>query len=55
MIVLESNQNHATAKDTEICTTLPEAMGLGGGYVPMIVTTNDDIQPDQPERRICER
>ena len=39
MILLESNQNHATAKDTEICTTLPASMGLGGGYVPMIVDT----------------
>lgn len=38
-IILESNQNHATAQDTEICTTLPASMGLGGGYVPMIVDT----------------
>ena len=37
IIVLESNQNHATAKDTEVCTTLPASMGMGGGYVPMIV------------------
>ena len=36
-IVLESNQNHATAKETEVCTTLPASMGLGGGYVPMII------------------
>lgn len=37
MLVLESNQNHATIKDTEICPTLSASMGLGGGYVPMIV------------------
>lgn len=37
MLVLESNQNHATVKDTEICNALPAAMGMGGGYVPMIV------------------
>ena len=37
MVVLESNQNHATAKDTEVCNALPAAMGEGGGYVPMIV------------------
>lgn len=37
MLVLESNQNHAIAKDTEIAPTLPASMGLGGGYVPMIV------------------
>lgn len=36
-IVLESNQNHATVTDTGICSTLPEAMGKGGGYVPMVV------------------
>jgi len=36
MILLESNQNHATAKETEICTALPASMGMGGGYVPMI-------------------
>lgn len=38
-IVLESSQNHATAKDTEVCPSLPASMGLGGGYVPMIVDT----------------
>ena len=37
MIVLESNQNHATIKDTEVCPTLPSSMGMGGGYVPMII------------------
>ena len=36
-IILESNQNHATAKEAEVCTTLPASMGMGGGYVPMIV------------------
>lgn len=29
-IVLESNQNHAVAAETEVCPTLPAAMGLGG-------------------------
>lgn len=29
-IVLEINQNHATAKDTEVCPSLPASMGLGG-------------------------
>ena len=53
-IVLESNQNHATAKETEICPSLPASMGMGGGYVPIIVEKHeaDDIQPDQPECRI---
>ena len=36
-IVLESNQNHATITDNGICPTLSASMGMGGGYVPMIV------------------
>ena len=36
-ILLESNQNHATITDNGICTTLSASMGLGGGYIPMIV------------------
>ena len=35
--MLESNQNHATITDNGICPTLPASMGMGGGYVPMIV------------------
>lgn len=38
-IVLESNQNHAIAEDTEISPTIPASAGMGGGYVPMIVDT----------------
>ena len=41
-IVLESNQNHAIAAETEVCPTLPASMGCGGGYVPMIVVEDDD-------------
>ena len=37
VFVLESNQNHATINDTEVCPCLPASMGMGGGYVPMIV------------------
>ena len=36
-ILLESNQNHATISKNGVCTTLSASMGLGGGYVPMIV------------------
>ena len=36
-IVLESSQNHATITDTGICPCLSASMGIGGGYVPMIV------------------
>lgn len=31
VLVLESNQNHATIKDAEVCPCLPASMGLGGG------------------------
>lgn len=34
VLVLESNQNHATIKDTEVCPTLPASMGLGGAISP---------------------
>lgn len=40
-IVLETNQNHATVKDTEISPTLSASMGMGGGYVPMILEVAD--------------
>lgn len=36
-LLLESNQNHATVQTNGISTTLPASMGMGGGYVPMIV------------------
>ena len=37
VLVIESNQNHATITDTEVCTTLPASMGMGGGLTPMVV------------------
>lgn len=46
MIVLESNQNHATVRDTEICPTLSASMGCGGGYVPMIVLIRETVDED---------
>ena len=36
--VLESNQNHATAKYTEVCPALKAAGGEGGGHIPMIAS-----------------
>ena len=35
-LVLESNQDHAVVRDDGISPTLPAAMGMGGGYVPMV-------------------
>lgn len=36
-LVLEGNQNHATVTEDGVCNTLPAAMGMGGGYIPMVV------------------
>lgn len=47
-ILLESNQNHATAKETETCTTLPASMGMGGGYVPMVVDQRGEGMKQEP-------
>ena len=41
-IVLESSQNHATITNSGICPTLSASMGMGGGYVPMIVAVSID-------------
>ena len=30
VLILESNQNHATITDGEVCPCLPASMGLGG-------------------------
>lgn len=42
VLVLETNQNHAQAKYTDVAPTLPSSMGMGGGYVPMIVESVAD-------------
>ena len=36
-VVLESNQNHATITNIGVSSTLSASMGLGGGFVPMVV------------------
>lgn len=41
-IILESNQNHATITDNGVCPTLPASMGMGGGYVPMVVEIHEN-------------
>ncbi len=49
MIVLYSNQNNAQARDTDVSPTLPAAMGMGGGYIPMIVSSYG-FKPSQGEK-----
>lgn len=43
-ILLESNQNHATVQTDGISTALPASMGMGGGYVPMVVETDGGVE-----------
>lgn len=38
--MLQSNQNNAAITNDGICYTLTASMGMGGGYVPMIVVKN---------------
>ena len=40
-LVLESSQDHATITDSGVCPTLPASMGMGGGYIPMVVEGAD--------------
>ena len=49
-IELGSNQVHATITENGICPTLSASMGLGGGYVPMVV-----IEATYTEKRFFER
>lgn len=52
-ILLESNQNHATITQDGICTTLSASMGLGGGYIPMIVQEVSDEQRNKSNSIFC--
>lgn len=37
MIVVGSTQKHAFIGDLSYCPTLTEAMGMGGGQIPMVI------------------
>ena len=47
-MLLESNQNHATISQNGVCTTLSASMGLGGGYIPMIVQEVNNGRNETP-------
>lgn len=51
-ILLESNQNHATIQTGGVSTTLPASMGMGGGYVPMVVA-GLDCRNGTENRELC--
>lgn len=42
LIVIGSTQRNAFIGDCSYCPTLTEAMGMGGGQIPMIVERNRD-------------
>ena len=50
---MESNQNHATITDSGICPTLSASMGMGGGYVPMIVMQRRFSDVRIAETEVC--
>ena len=50
--VIESNQNNATITNTGICTTLPAAMGMGGGYIPMVLEISVKEQKEKDGEEI---
>jgi len=50
VLILESNQNHARAEETETCPCLSASMGLCGGYVPMILQA--DYISDDPTPKV---
>ena len=46
-IVIGGMQAHQSVKIDGICTCLTSSMGMGGGYVPMIVVKIDERQYTQ--------
>jgi hypothetical protein len=41
-IIIGGMQKNQSIKTDGICTCLTSSMGMGGGYVPMIVETKDE-------------
>src|SRR3990167_4013352 len=50
IIAISSTQNHRTVMK-ELSTTLPEAMGKGGGHVPMITQGKEWITEVSPKSK----
>lgn len=51
-IVLQRRFSNIMVQNTEIAPTIEAGGGEGGNNLPMILYETDDIQSDQPERRI---
>ena len=51
-IVLQRRFSNIIVQDTEIAPTIEAGGGEGGNNLPMILYEADDIQSDQPKRRI---
>lgn len=52
-IVIGSMQEHAAVKANGICTCLTEAMGKGGGQIPMIVEIYEKCDNRECRRGTC--
>lgn len=48
MILIGSTQANAFIGDGSICSTLTEAMGKGGGQIPMV---SENVMPEQYEQK----
>ena len=38
MILIQKHRKDVRIYDTEVCTTLTEGFGMGGGNIPMVIT-----------------
>lgn len=41
LVLIGGAQKHQAVKTNGICTTLSASMGLGGGYIPIILEVDD--------------
>lgn len=46
-IIIGGMQVHQSIKTDGICTCLTSSMGMGGGYIPMIVEYKDDSKSNK--------
>jgi len=51
-ILIESNQNHATIQTGGVSTSLPASMGMGGGYVPAVLSFQQNASGEVRESTV---
>lgn len=50
MILVQKRFSNVSVKDTEICFTLENAMGAGGGNIPIILAEVQDVSVGEQPR-----